>query len=393
MPDAPTAVTCARAIPTVSVLLFHPANGFAGAERTSTNIVKASDHSKLRFVIIAGPRAFHADEGDHFISIFDLGLSNGFGGFRRAIKDARILCHVARREGCTVALGMLHYGALVVVLMRFLSLFRIKAIASPRTPSVLGIEFHVGRTGLLAFKWRSLVNFFCRFANRIVVASEGLKGECVRHYGSKPSKVVVIPNGIDASRLPQVARAQSVRPDPCQTCRIVTFGRLAPEKDLDTLFVAFATVQLMVDSSLWIIGDGPELERLRRLSRTLGIFESVQFIGFQADPFFFVKGADIFVHTALFEGFGNVILEAMACGVPVIATDCDFGPREIVHHGMNGMLVPLRDPKRLAEAIINLCRDPLLRAELVQNGYETIGRYTQMAMVRAYEETILSLPK
>lgn len=60
---------------------------------------------------------------------------------------------------------------------------------------------------------------------------------------------------------------------------------------------------------------------------------------------------------------------------------------------MNGMLVPLRDPKRLAEAIINLCRDPLLRAELVQNGYETIGRYTQMAMVRAYEETILSLPK
>ena len=377
----------------ISVLLFHPANGFGGAERTSTNIVRLSDSEKLRYVVVSGPSAVRGGDGHRFISLFDLGLSNGFSGLRRALADARKLSATARRENCRVAVGMLHYGALVVVLMRFLSFFQVKSIASPRTPSVLGIEFHVGRSGWYAFKWRSLVKFFCCFADRVVVASHGLKDECIRVYGANPIRVTVIPNGVVFGALEDGKRAQPGGAADAGVYRIATIGRLAPEKDLITLFRAFAIARRSLNAVLLVVGEGPELESLHEAARTLDIADSVEFLGFHADPFSIVKNADIFVHTALFEGFGNVILEAMTCGVPVIATDCDFGPREIIEDGVNGLLAPVGVPDKLAAHIVDLCNDSCLRARLVRKGFDTVERFTIETMVKAYEQTILQLAR
>ena len=119
----------------VSVLLFHPADGFGGAERTSANLVRWGNRDRFRFVVVTGPQVcLHLDPEVRALPLTDLGLSNGFSGMRRAFADARTLCALARREHCRVVLGMLHYGALVAALMRPLSLFRLRAIASPRTP-------------------------------------------------------------------------------------------------------------------------------------------------------------------------------------------------------------------------------------------------------------------
>jgi glycosyltransferase involved in cell wall biosynthesis len=376
----------------VSVLLFHPADVFAGAERSTEKIVKLSNPSKLRFVVVSGPNAFHSDGRTRFISLFDLGISNGFGGFRRAFSDALKLYKLARAENCDVALGMLHYGAFVVALMRIISFFRLKAVASPRTPSKLGIEFHVGLTGRLAAKWRFLVRFFCQFANRVVVPSNGMKDECVRVYGAISDKVAVIHNGIDKDLY------QTVSPTLLDegsggkgTFKILTFARLAPEKDLDTLLQAFARARMTINATLWIVGDGPERERLQSLVLSLDIKQWVHFTGFHPNPFPFLKAADIFVHTALFEGFPNVVQEAMACGIPVIATDCDFGPREIIHHGTNGLLVPVSCPEVLAEALITLYRDPSYRAQLAMNAHAHLNRFDVASMVAGYERIILGL--
>lgn len=375
----------------VSVLLFHPADGFGGAERTSANLVRWGNRHRLRFLVVTGPKVCpHLDPEIRSLSLVDLGLSNGFSGIRRALADARVLWALARRERCRVVLGMLHYGALVAVLMRFLSLFRLRAIASPRTPSVSGIDFHVGRRGLLARQWRGIVQCFCRYADRVVVASAGLKRECVSVYGANPDKVVVIPNGIDTGRFRDSPMTEPVSADRTGF-RIVTFGRLAPEKDFDTLLHAFTKLRRSIAATLLIVGEGPERERLEGLAKTLGIAESVEFAGFRADPFPYVRSGDVFVHSALFEGFGNVILEAMACGVPVVATDCDFGPREIIEHAVNGMLVPVSDPDGMARVLQDLYEDPALRARLVGRGYETLGRFRIDAMVEAYEGVILEL--
>lgn len=384
---APTAST------PVSLMLFHPSDTFGGAERITKSLVQLHDPAKLRIVLVGSPPMFLDEQGDRFISLHDLGLSNGFSSLRRALADARTLVGVAHKHDCHVALGMLHYGALVVALMRVLSLFRIKAISSPRTPSVLGIQFHVGRSGLQAFKWRSLVGFFCRFANLVLVASKGLKDECVSVFGAFPHRVKVIPNGIDAERLRELATIQPVPSALCGRYRIATFGRLAPEKDLDTLFNALAIVRRELDVTLTLVGDGPERERLQQLARELGIATAIEFHGFHVNPYAFVKGSDVFVHTSRFEGFGNVILEAMACEIPVIATDCDFGPREIIQHGENGLLVPIGDTQQLAKSIRRLCQDSLFREHLISKGLETVQGYTVVRMVQSYEDTIASALK
>lgn len=375
----------------VSLLLFHPSDTFGGAERITGSIMRLHNRHHLRIILVASPLLFPKNDADQFISLIGLGLSNGFSTLRRAYQDACLLSRIARQEGCTVALGMLHYGAFVVALMRFISGFRIHVISSPRTPSRLGIEFHVGHTGKLAFIWRTIVRFFCRFASRIIVASEGLRRECIDVYGSKSSKVLVIPNGIDTERLRDATLAKPTTRPTSEKFRIITFCRLSPEKDLDTLLAAFAVARQQVNASLMILGDGPERQRLEILAETLNISDHVTFMGFHAEPFSLIKTADAFVHTARFEGFGNAILEAMACGVPVIATDCDFGPREIVQEGVNGMLVPPQEPLRLAEAIITMSQDGERHKAYVRKGYETLKRYQEKDMVIAYERVILSL--
>lgn len=377
--------------PRVCLLIFHPSDSPGGAERITRSLGRLHDRDRMRIVLVASPLLFNHHDADLFLPLFDLGLSNGFSTLIRAYRDARTLTQVARREGCTVALGMLHYGALVVALMRFTSRFQIAAISSPRTPSRLGIEFHVGHTGWQAFTWRGIVRFFCRFATRVLVASEGLKEECVKVYGSVPTKVLVIPNGVDTARLQRIHNASPPKPESQAMIHIITFGRLAPEKDIDTLLAAFHIARQKIQARLTIIGDGPERQRLEELAKGLDLSDQVAFLGFHPDPFAMIKGADIFVHTARFEGFGNAILEAMACGIAVIATDCDFGPREIIAEGINGNLVPPRDPQRLAETLIALGQDPARREAFIRQGYATLAQYREEDMVHAYEKAILNL--
>ena len=95
--------------------------------------------------------------------------------------------------------------------------------------------------------------------------------------------------------------------------------------------------------SLVILGEGPERANLERLSRECGIEGRGQLPGFVANPWAYFARARVFVSACRWEGFGNVIVEAMACGAPVVATDCDFGPREIVRHGESGLLMPVEN--------------------------------------------------
>lgn len=377
-----------NAEPRLGVLFFHPANVFGGAERTAMNIMRFISRDRIRLVLVAKPEVFAGAPADKCYSLAELGLSEGFETVRKGIADARQLCRVAEREGCSVVVGMLHYGAMVAAACKLFSGFRLWAIASPRTPSYKGIEFHVGTRGRRAWLWRTLVGFFSRVADRVIVASRGLEDECVAEYGARRASVRVIPNGLDPELLGRAADVDSM-PRTRHGFQIVTTGRLAPEKDFGTLMRAFARVRESVDASLRIVGAGPELAALEALATTLGVRDHVEFLGFQQEPLAFVKGADLFVHTALFEGFGNVLLEAMACRVAVVATDCDFGPREIIRDGENGRLVRQSDPEHLAEVVTGLLVDASVRDRLARAGFESLKDYSAELMAQRYESVFL----
>ena len=133
-----------------------------------------------------------------------------------------------------------------------------------------------------------------------------------------------------------------------------------------------------------VLGCGEEEERLREYSRKLGLHEVVRFAGFRDNPL--SNGKELCAYFLLYgEGFGNVIVEAMACGVPVISTDCPYGPGEIIENEVSGILVPARDSQALAAAILRVLQDPGLARRLVENGAARAREFDVRTIVGEYE--------
>ncbi len=132
---------------------------------------------------------------------------------------------------------------------------------------------------------------------------------------------------------------------------MLAVGKLTPQKDYDTLLRAFARVREKHPVRLVILGEGQEEGRLRSLAAELGIAEQVQLPGHVDNPYAYMRQASMFVLSSAWEGCPNVLLEALACGSPVVSTDCPSGPKEILANGKYGKLVPVRDEAALASAM------------------------------------------
>ena len=133
--------------------------------------------------------------------------------------------------------------------------------------------------------------------------------------------------------------------------RLIAVGTLKPQKGYDVLLRAFADLRRRRDAQLLILGDGPLRGDLEALARDLGVADSLWMPGFRPNPATFLEHAHVFVLSSNWEGFGNVIVEALAAGVPVVSTDCPSGPAEILAGGKYGRLVPVGDPGAMAQAI------------------------------------------
>jgi glycosyltransferase involved in cell wall biosynthesis len=139
--------------------------------------------------------------------------------------------------------------------------------------------------------------------------------------------------------------------DSLSTPRIVSVGRLVPQKAFHDLIHAFAKVSKRNRGSLTIFGIGPLENDLRQVAREHGVEDRVYLPGFEDNPFWYMAQAECFALSSVAEGFGLVIVEAMACGTPVVVTDCPSGPSEIVQDRINGRLVPVGEPQALAAAL------------------------------------------
>ncbi len=192
-----------------------------------------------------------------------------------------------------------------------------------------------------------------RFADGLVGVSAGVLHAEQRHLGNAmPLRNQVIYNPILAvGEVASPLRQPAKRPNQEKEFKIVSAGRLNVEKDHATLLRAFAKLSSRNVSRLYIYGEGPFRRELEKMSLELGIADRVCFPGFVSNLREVLASADVFVLSSRWEGFGNVLVEAMACGCPVVSTDCPSGPREILAGGQFGLLVPVQDEKALSEAI------------------------------------------
>lgn len=135
---------------------------------------------------------------------------------------------------------------------------------------------------------------------------------------------------------------------------ILAVGRLEPQKDYHTLLNAFKIVKNKSDLHLVILGKGSLEIELKNLAKKLGITDKIHFLGFQKNPYSFYLNAEVFVLSSIFEGFGNVLVEALALGTPIVSTKCLGGPSFILENGKYGTLVQVQNPDIMAEAILNI---------------------------------------
>lgn len=178
------------------------------------------------------------------------------------------------------------------------------------------------------------------------------------------------------------------RPPAIETGRVnfVGAGRLVHLKGFDLMIEAMARITgSLADCRLVVIGDGPERVRLETLAADRGLGERIRFMGVVDNPMDYFHHADAVVTASRYEAAPNVLVEAMAAGVPVIAADCPVGPKTILLGGQAGLLVPPEDPVALAAAMMRLAGDPALRDRLVAKGLERAREFSVAAAVPAYE--------
>jgi len=210
-----------------------------------------------------------------------------------------------------------------------------------------------------------------RRADVLVACSQGVADELARLTGKPRGSIWVIYNPLP----PDLERRAEEPLDhpwfaPDQPPVILSVGRLSPEKDFPTLLKAFWHVRRHHRVRLVILGEGSERGKLEGMVRRMGLEGEVSLLGFVENPFKFMKRAKVFVLSSRFEGFPLVLVEALALGMRVVATDCESGPREILGGGRWGILVSVGDAEGMAEGIGRMLEGEVDREALVRRGRE-----------------------
>lgn len=193
-----------------------------------------------------------------------------------------------------------------------------------------------------------------RRADRVVVPAEDLRRDVAEITGIAPERIERILNPIDLAAVEKQAAESPEHPwlDPKENTPIVlAAGKLKPQKDFPTLLRAFAELRTHRKCRLIVLGSGPLENDLRKQAETLGLADDISFPGHVDNPFAYLARAQVFVLSSAWEGLPNVLIEALACGCPVVSTDCPGGASEILEGGRHGRLVPVGDAAAMAAAI------------------------------------------
>ncbi len=329
--------------------------GGGGAERvvqTLSNRFVASGHKVSVIMLESGEIAYKLDERVRLIKLRTSGLAKGPVKLPLVPLQACELASVIKRIKPDVVLSALARSNIVNIMSgRFGN--RMPKLISEHT---LSSEQYKGK-GVKGWAMARLVRREYPKADNIVAVSEGVFHSLVGEHHVDPKRIKTVYDPLDIAAIGELSKGKAELPLRKESFKIVTMGRMTPAKDHPTLLKAFAEVCKTEDAELVVIGSGAEEKQARRLAEELNISDKVWFAGWRKNPFAIMSKCDLFVLSSAFEGFGCVLVEAMACGLPVVSTDCPSGPGEILEGGKYGVLVPVGDANALAGAIEKFIKD------------------------------------
>jgi glycosyltransferase involved in cell wall biosynthesis len=276
---------------------------------------------------------------------------------RRTVRAIPRLARYLRRERPDVLLANLNHNSIAALLANILAGMPAKVVICQH--SVLSADY-LRSTGwshrLTPLAYRLLAPAL----TCAVAVSAGIAREFRSIARIPQRKIATIHNPVIGRDFAQRAAKPAAHPwlDQPGPPLFVTAGRLVEIKDHALLLHAFARYRSNHDGRLLVLGAGPLRDRLRDLANDLSLHDDIDFLGYQDNPLPYLRAADAFVLSSRAEGFGNVLVEAMGCGTPVISTDCPYGPAEILDNGRYGVLVPPNDSHALAAAMAGVSELP-----------------------------------
>ncbi len=367
----------------IKIAFFLPNLEAGGAERNVVNIINNINREKYKIILVLGKK-----EGDFIneikkdILIVDLDTSNSFGLFLRLIK-------YFKKERFGIFVSAFSRINIICLAAKIFSRANIKIVATEH--AVFSFLPIIAKTAGRRFFARFFLPYISKIiypkADAIICVSRGIAEDLLKIVCCR-EKIKVIYNPIINDKIYELAE-EPVDDLPFLNSEIpiiLAVGRLVKCKDYSILFKAFSLVLEKQAVRLVVLGKGPEGDKLRQFVDDLSLSKDVIFMGFKKNPYKYMKRASVFILSSLQEGFGNVLVEAMACGTPVISTNCAFGPGEIIENGKSGILVPVADPRALAEAIIRVLNDRVLARKLSEQGKKRAAHFSIEESVKKYEE-------
>jgi glycosyltransferase involved in cell wall biosynthesis len=341
-----------------------------GAEKQLQYILRYIDRSRFEPYIAV----FHLTGKERKILpedvvIYDLSTKSHPATFFLVYKLARLIIKLKPHK----ILSFMWGANLIAILAGILT--SSKVIVSERTYTYADLQNY-------RFKWirKKMISFFYAKADAIIAVSENIKDGLLEHFALPSSKIVVINNGVDLKNV-EILINQS---PPAIGNYILACGSLEKIKNFDFLLEAIYDINEIFN--VIIIGQGSQRKYLEEKAQDLQV--NLLMPGYITNPYSFFSNAKVFVVTSLYEGFPNVIIEAMACGVPVVSVDCPGGIRDIITHGENGLIVEQDNRQALSRAILEVVNDKEMAGKLIKNANETIKAYDINKIVSQYEDII-----
>lgn len=343
------------------VALFLRNLGGGGAERVMLNLAQgfAKQGLKVDMVLCKAEGTYLAQVPEEVrivdlnTSQFDKGRTFKLSTSLQSTTSLPKLVLYLRQEEPTALLSATHYPNEIAVLAKYLARVPTRIVVTEHTTLSLeaqSVEQISSRLAPLAAR------IFYPWADGIVAVSQGVAKDLASLTRIPLKRIQVIYNPAIAPESIEKAKQPVDHPwfSPGEPPVVLGIGRFVNQKDFSTLIRAFAKVRQVRQVRLMMLGSGREQKQLEALVHELNIKDDVAWVGFVKNPFAYMKQAAVFVLSSAWEGLPTVIIEAMAVGIPVVSTNCESGPAEILDNGKYGDLVPVGDSELMAEAILRV---------------------------------------
>jgi len=334
-----------------------------GAEKIAANLInKLSEKYEIYVVCFLKSSKIYPFKGIYF------NLNEPIKSWKMILRPFKVY-RIIKKISPEIIISFMDHVGLLAIIIKLIFRLNIPLIISNHTNPLL--------------TYNKILNLSIKFlyplkaANLIIPVSDQVKILFKEHYRISEKKLKLIYNGLELEQIKMLEKEEiEIYKDIFDNqdfIKFITVGRLIETKGYRYLIQAFNNVHKQLPSSkLFIIGDGPLKNQLRNLIKKYDLVDHVFLLGLRKNPYKYLAKSNIFVLSSFREGLPMVLLEALTCGLPIISTNCETGPKEILDNGKYGLLVRIKDSQDLAEKMVYLA-----------NNKELMKRYSKLSLERA----------